>query len=111
MGYAVKGLRVLVVTQPNFRIHIVAVVLTCLLAAYLKFTKTDWLILFLIQTIVLVTEAINTAIEFLVDKVSPEYEVKAGIIKDVSAGAVLIVAIGAMVVGSVLFGSYIVNVL
>lgn len=111
VGFAVKGIRILVKTQPNFRVHLCAVVGTCFLAGYLEFSRTDWILLLLIQLIVLITEAVNTAIEFLVDKVSPEYNELAGRIKDISAGGVLIASFGSVVIGVLLFWEYFCKVL
>ena len=70
---------------------------------YFQITRQEWLALVLAMTLVLALEAVNTAIEYLTDLVSPEYHPLAGKAKDVAAAAVLIAAIGAVVVGAIVF--------
>jgi diacylglycerol kinase len=102
-GYAFKGIASLFASQPNARIH--AVVLSFVVAAgfYFKIDKTEWLAVVLIAALVLSAEAMNTAVEFVVDLVSPDYHPLAGKAKDVAAGAVLLAAFGAVVVGLIIF--------
>jgi diacylglycerol kinase len=102
--YALKGLRILLTTQPNFVIHIVSGVLVTLAGFYFHISPGEWVAVVLTIIIVLLTEVFNTAIEFIVDLVSPEYHPIAGKIKDISAAAVLLSAIGAVVIGLIVFG-------
>ena len=69
------------------------------------------LVCFLLFGLVIGMEIINTAIERLVDLVSPHHNPKAGIIKDMAAGAVLFSAIMAIVCGVLIFGKYILDLL
>lgn len=101
--YAFKGIIILFSTQPNAKIHICIAAITVALAFSFQFSLLKWAILTLTITLVLAAEAINTAIEFLTDLVSPDYHPLAGKAKDVAAAAVLITAIGAVVVGFCLF--------
>ncbi|MEM9888996.1 MAG: diacylglycerol kinase family protein [Bacteroidota bacterium] len=101
--YAFQGLKTLFQTQPNFVIHSIFAALAILLAVLLRLTYFEWLILTLTITIVFFTEAINTALEFLTDLTSPNQHPLAGKAKDVAAAAVLITAIGAVVIGLFLF--------
>jgi undecaprenol kinase/diacylglycerol kinase (ATP) len=102
-GYAISGVSKAFKSEPNFRIHTIAGALA-LIAAYLfKLTITEWVILIFTISIVLILELVNTAIETIVDMVSPHYSTKAKIIKDVSAAAVLVSAILAVIVGAFLF--------
>lgn len=102
-SYAFKGIVSLFASQPNARIH--AVVLSFVVAAgfYFKVDKTEWLTIVLIAALVLSAEAMNTAVEFVVDLVSPDYHPLAGKAKDVAAAAVLLAAFGAVVVGFIIF--------
>lgn len=102
-GYAFKGIAILFTSQVNARIH--AVVLSAVVVAgfYFKIDKTEWLAVVLIAALVLSAEAMNTAVEFVVDLVSPDYHPLAGKAKDVAAGAVLLAAFGAIVVGLIIF--------
>ena len=89
-GYAFKGIATLFSTQTNARIHLLAVVIIVALGFYLALSLTEWAIIAVCMGVVLATEAINTAIEFMIDLVSPEHHPLAGKAKDVAAGAVLL---------------------
>ncbi len=102
-GYAFKGVAYATTSQLNFRIHLVATVLVVILGYCLKISTSEWQWVMLCITIVLVTEIFNTMIETLVDLVSPGYNEKAGRIKDMSAGAVVIAAIFALATGLIIF--------
>ena len=102
-GYAFKGIAILFTSQPNARIH--AVVLSLVVAAgfYFKIDKTEWLTIVLIAALVLSAEAMNTAVEFVVDLASPDHHHLAGKAKDVAAAAVLLAAFGAVIIGLIIF--------
>jgi undecaprenol kinase/diacylglycerol kinase (ATP) len=70
---------------------------------HFSISVAEWLAIVLCVGAVLVTELINTAIETLVDMVSPEFNVKAGLVKDIAAAAVLIAAIMAVIVALIIF--------
>ena len=106
-GHAFRGLKVLLQTQPNARIHAVATVLVVAAGALLRISSMEWVLIVLAIAGVWTAEALNTAIEFLVDLVSPDPHPLAGKAKDVAAGAVLIAAIGSAVIGGFVFGPYV----
>jgi diacylglycerol kinase len=87
----------------NFRIQIFAAIAAIVLGFILKISTFEWLDLTLVIASVLILELINTAIEQIVDMVSPEIQEKAKIAKDVSAGAVLVASIAAVFIGAFLF--------
>ena len=97
--YAYDGISYVLRTQPNARIHLIIMVCVILVALWLRLTTVDWALLVLAMTIVWTAEFTNTAIEALVDLASPEQHRLAKVAKDVSAGAVLVAAIGSVVVG------------
>jgi diacylglycerol kinase (ATP) len=101
-GFAFAGVWYLIRTQRNVRIEIGAGVGACLLAAWLRVGREDWAILALTIGLVLVAEALNTAIEVVVDLAMPKRHPLAKIAKDVAAGMVLLAAIGAVVVGGLI---------
>jgi diacylglycerol kinase len=101
--YAFKGIVTLFLTQPNAKIHAFIAVSAITLAFVFQFSLLKWILLSLTITMVLAAEAFNTSLEFLTDLVSPDYHPLAGKAKDVAAAAVLITAIGAVVVGFCLF--------
>ena len=102
-GYAANGIKYTAGSQLNFRIHLVAVCIAVACGALARLSATEWCILLLTIGLVITIEAMNTAIEILVDLVSPGYEKQAGIVKDVAAGAVLMAAAIAVIVGVILF--------
>lgn len=102
-GYAGKGILILFRTQANAQIHLLAIVLICALGGYLKLAALEWCVIAICITIVLLAEALNTALEFLVDLVSPEYNPLAGKVKDVAAGGVLLSVIGCGVAWGIIY--------
>jgi diacylglycerol kinase (ATP) len=102
-GFAFKGLAYAMRSQLNFRIHVVAAILAVILGFALKLSTIEWLWIALSITIVLLTELVNTGIETLTDLVSPDYNEKAGHVKDICAGAVVIAALFALITGIVIF--------
>lgn len=71
---------------------------------FLKISSLEWAAIVLCMAIVMALEAVNTALEYLTDLISPTYHPLAGKAKDAAAGAVLLGALGAAVVGVVIFG-------
>jgi len=102
-GYAFSGLRAALKKEPNIRIHLSLALLAIILAFFLNFNPTEWIILAFTIAFVLILELINTTLEALVNLVSPEIREEAKVAKDVSAAAVLISALLSVVVGVFLF--------
>jgi diacylglycerol kinase len=102
-GFAFKGVAYATATQLNFRVHLAATVLAVLLGFALHVSINDWKWIILSITLVLVTELFNTLIEALTDLVSPDYDEKAGHVKDMSAGTVVIAALFAFIIGLIIF--------
>ncbi len=102
-GFAFKGVAYATATQLNFRVHLVATAAAVMLGYGFRITLDEWLWVGLCITLVLVAELFNTMIEALTDLVSPGYNEKAGHVKDMSAGAVVIAALFAFVVGLIVF--------
>ncbi len=102
-GYALNGLKIVLTTQQNFRIHMVAACIVVTAGFVSGLSATEWCIITTTIFLVLAMEAVNTAIEKLVDFVSPAFHAQAGAVKDISAGAVLLTAVGAVITGIVIF--------
>ena len=102
--FALAGIAYLFRTQRNARIELITGVVACGLAFWLKIDLTQWAILALTICAVLILEALNTSIEAAVDLASPQQHRLAKIAKDVSASAVLIASIGAVIVGLLVLG-------
>ena len=92
IGHALRGLAALMRTEPNARIHAVATMLVIVAGALLRLSALEWGLIALAITCVWAAEALNTAIEAVVDLVSPESRPLAARAKDVAAGAVLVAA-------------------
>lgn len=102
-NYAVDGIIHTLKTQRNMRIHFFMATIVLFFSLFFKLSKVEVLILFLTISLVIATEMINTAIEAAIDLVTEEYHEFAKIAKNVAAGAVLIAAINAVVVGYLIF--------
>jgi diacylglycerol kinase (ATP) len=101
--YAFAGLRYLLWTQRNAKIHTAIGLAVVGLGFALGIDRYEWLVLILTIAMVLAAEGVNTALEAAVDLASPGYHPLAKIAKDVGAGTVLLTAIAAVIVGIVLF--------
>ena len=101
--YAFAGLRYLLWTQRNAKIHTALGLAAIGLGFVLGIDRYEWLALTLTIAIVLAAEGVNTALEAVVDLASPSYHPLAKIAKDVGAGTVLLTAVAAVIVGLLLF--------
>ena len=109
--YAIEGIWTSFKTERNMKIHIFIMILAIIAGIILKINKSEWIICIILFAIVIGSELFNTSIETIVDMVMPEKNEKSKIAKDVSAGAVLVVAIGAAIIGLVIFVPRILNIL
>jgi diacylglycerol kinase (ATP) len=103
--YALRGLWTTLASQHNAWIHALATVGACFLGLALEISVLEWCAIVLAIVAVWTAEALNTAFEFLCDVASPEFHPLVKKAKDVAAGAVLISAVGAGVIGLIVFGS------
>ena len=102
--HAFAGLWYALRTQRNTRIHLTIAAAVVAMGIWLGLSFTEWAVLVLTIGFVLVSEMLNTVAESLVDLVSPEYHPQAKIVKDVTAGAVLLGAIISILVGLLVLG-------
>ncbi len=102
-GNAFRGIFYAFKTQHNIWIHSLAIVVVVIAGFIFKLDAREWGLVVLAIGLVLAAEMINTAIEWLVDLVSPGYNEKAGLIKDVAAGAVLVAAVISVIIGAIVF--------
>ena len=103
MRFAISGILQFFREEPNARIHFVANCLVFLTAHCLRLSGREWIALIMAAGIVWICEIFNTAIERIMDHLSPEYHESVGFIKDLAAGAVLISAIIAALTGLIIF--------
>lgn len=107
-SHAGRGILVFIKTTHNAWIHLFVLILAIGFGFYFEITMIEWMMLVLAGGFVLTAEAFNTAFEIDINLTSPEYHPYARDIKDVAAGAVLISAITAGIIGIFIFGHYLV---
>lgn len=105
--HAIIGILRMIRCQHNASIHAAATLVVLAAAFLLRVSAADWCWIILAISIVWTAEALNTAFEFLADAASPEFHPLVRDAKDVAAGAVLLTAIAAAVIGSLVFWPYI----
>lgn len=110
-GYAVKGIQYAMRENQNLRIHLILAVLVFILAILLQVNPFEMAVVELTILLVICAEMINTAIEQMVDLITTEHKKEAQIAKDVSAGMVLVTAIGAIIIGILIFSPYIFRII
>jgi len=105
-SFAIHGIAIMLRSQHNAWIHAAATIAVIIAGASLKITRTDWCWIVLAIVAVWTAEALNTALEFLTDVASPDFHPIAGQAKDVAAGAVLIAAIGSVIIAVLVLGPH-----
>jgi diacylglycerol kinase (ATP) len=102
-GYAFKGLFLLLRTEPSIQIQFVLALLMTAAGIYFNISSTEWALQCLAIGMVMGIEGLNTAIEKIADYVQPEFDHKIGFLKDIAAGAVMLVSIIAIVIGLLIY--------
>lgn len=97
LNYAIEGVLHAAQTQKHVRLHFIVIMLLLLVCFAIGMNKRDFIVVSLIATVVIVAEVLNSAIETVVDMISPHRSEKARIAKDMAAGAVLISAISSFI--------------
>ena len=97
------GLVLMMKTQHNAWIHFMAALLVIFLSFWFKISGMEWMFVILAIGLVFMAELTNTAMETMIDIVSPEKQEKAGRVKDLAAGSVLVAAITALIIGLIIF--------
>ncbi len=103
-GHAFRGWWYVLRTQRNAWIHVVIAAVVFLLSLWLRLDARDWATIILTTAMVFTAEFLNTAIEAVVDLASPQKHPLAKVGKDVGAGAVLIAALAAVLIGALILG-------
>ena len=109
--YAFNGLSILLREEHNSRVHFSAAICVCIAGLVFKISGYEWVVIVLCISSVIAMEIINSAIENLCDFVTQEKNDQIMKIKDLAAAAVLITAMGAIIVGLIIFGPKILNLL
>jgi len=103
---AIEGILYTVRTQKHMRYHFLAALVILIAALLLRVSPVEFMLLALAISFVLFAELLNTAIEVVVDMISPEFHPLAKAAKDVAAGAVLVAAFGTMIIGYLVLSKY-----
>lgn len=111
LGFALEGLQTAFSQQANLRIHFFFLVFALFFAWLLGISFTEWLIIILVSGMVFSAELLNSAIEKVVDLASPEIHPLAKQAKDIAAASVLLTALTAIIVGTLVYGKYILQFL
>jgi len=108
---AIRGLKLALREEKNIQFHFAISILVLLLAIFLEVSKVELVLILIAIMAVIATEMINTALEELLDMISPDYNDKVGKIKDIAAGSVLVCALISAVIGLMIFMPYIYKIL
>lgn len=103
---AIAGLFWAIRTQPNFQIHFICAIAALVLGTYLQITRTEMLMIIFTILLGLTGEMLNTAVESVTDLVTKEWRQEAKIAKDVAAGMMLTIALGALIIAGYIFVPY-----
>jgi diacylglycerol kinase (ATP) len=105
-GFALRGLGLVLRTQHNAWIHLAATITVVAAGVALRITAADWRWIVLAIALVWVAETLNTAVEHVCNVVQPEFHASVKAAKDVAAGAVLVAAVAAAIIGVMVFWPY-----
>lgn len=105
--FAFRGAWLLIRHEPSVQVQFTIALIVTLLGFLFQITQTEWLFQWLAIGLVMGVEGVNTAIEKIADFIHPDYHVKIGLIKDVSAGAVTFAAIAAAIMGFIIYVPYV----
>lgn len=106
---AFRGIFFMLRSERNFQLEVFALFINIFLIFYLKLSNFDTILILIVSFGVLTAEIFNTAIEKICDIIQPEFDKRIGFIKDVSAGAVTLMAILSVIVGVLVYWKYIFN--
>ena len=104
--FAWNGIRTAFAEQRNFKFHVSAALAVVAAGFIFGISEGEWIAIVLVIGFVITAELFNSSVEYIVNLISPQNQPLAGKIKDLAAGAVLVAAITAAVVGCIVFGKY-----
>ncbi|WP_289040043.1 diacylglycerol kinase family protein [uncultured Zobellia sp.] len=103
VGFALRGALLLVRTEASIKIQVFLAIAVTIAGFYYEISATEWIFQVFAISMVVGIEGANTAIEKLCDFIHPDFNERIGFIKDVAAGAVMLVSIGAIIVGCIIY--------
>lgn len=105
--YAFRGVLAMIKTERNFQIELLAFFINLFLIFYFKLNTTDAALILMASAAVLSAEIFNTAIEKICDIIQPDFDKRIGFIKDIAAGAVVLMAIASAIIGVLVYWKYV----
>ncbi|MEH6514863.1 MAG: diacylglycerol kinase family protein [Maribacter arcticus] len=103
VGFALRGAFLLIRTEASIKIQVFIAIVMTAAGFYFEISNTEWIFQIFAIALVLGIEGMNTAVEKISDFIQPEFDVKIGFIKDISAGAVMLVSIAAAIIGLIIY--------
>lgn len=103
VGFALRGALLLIRTEASIKIQVFITLVMTAAGFYFEISNTEWVLQILTIAMILGIEGMNTAVEKISDFVQPEFDEKIGFIKDISAGAVMLVSIAATIIGFIIY--------
>jgi len=103
VGFALRGALLLVRTEASIKIQVFIAIVMTALGFYFEISNTEWILQIFAIALVMGIEGLNTAVEKVCDYIQPEFDAKIGFIKDIAAGAVMIVSIAASIIGLIIY--------
>ncbi|MCK0157803.1 diacylglycerol kinase family protein [Cellulophaga sp. F20128] len=103
IGFALKGALLLLKTEASIKVQFFIGILMTALGFYYEISSIEWILQIIAIGLVMGIEGLNTAVEKIADYIQPEFDLKIGFIKDISAGAVMIVSIAATIIGFIIY--------
>jgi diacylglycerol kinase (ATP) len=103
VGFALRGALLLIKTEASIKIQVFITLVMTAAGFYYEISNVEWILQIFAIALVLGIEGMNTAIEKISDYVQPKFDTKIGFIKDISAGAVMLVSIAATIIGLIIY--------
>lgn len=103
VGFAFKGMLILIKTEASIKIQFFIAIVVTIAGFYFNISTTEWMFQTAMIGLVMSIEGLNTAVEYIADFIHPDHHPKIGLIKDISAGAVFIASIVAVIVAGIIY--------
>lgn len=103
VGFAFKGMFILIKTEASIKIQVFIALVVTIAGFYFNISTTEWMIQIAMIGLVMSIEGVNTAVEYIADFIHPDHHPKIGLIKDISAGAVFIASIVAVIIAGIIY--------
>ena len=103
VGFAFKGMLILIKTEASIKIQVFIAIVVTIAGFYFNISATEWMFQIAMIGLVMSIEGVNTAIEYIADFIHPEHHPKIGLIKDISAGAVFIASVVAVIIAGIIY--------